>query len=111
MSEHEERSTPIPGLVHGQLCYLQIPALDIGTSARFYERVFGWRVEPPEAGFEAPGMIGQWVTDRPPAPDSGPIGWLHVADVRRTLSEAEQAGAALRRGADSRWTPHARVVH
>lgn len=92
----EDPATSIPGLVHGQLSYLQIPALDLTTSARFYERVFGWRVDPPESGFEAPGLIGQWITDRPPAPDAGPVGWIHVSDVRRTLDDAHQAGGALR---------------
>ncbi len=88
--------TPIPGLAHGQLCYLQIPALEVTTSARFYERVFGWRVDPPESGFEAPGLIGQWITDRSPAPDAGPVGWIHVADVRRTLDDAVDAGGVRR---------------
>ena len=86
----------ILGLQPGQLCYLQIPALDVTTSAHFYERLFGWEVDPPESGFEAPGLIGQWITDRPPAPDGGPVGWIHVPDVRRTLEKAEAAGAKLR---------------
>jgi predicted enzyme related to lactoylglutathione lyase len=98
MTDHEHEATPIPGLVHGQLSYLQIPARDVSTSARFYERVLGWRVDPPEAGFEAPGLIGQWVTDRPPAPEAGPLLWIHVRDVRRALRAAEEAGAALRDG-------------
>ena len=93
MAAREDRSTSIPGLLPGQLCYLQIPALDVTTSARFYARVFGWQVDPPEAGFEAPGLIGQWVTDRPPAPDAGPVGWIHVHDVRATLDLARDAGA------------------
>ena len=93
---HEEQATSIPGLVHGQLCYLQIPARDVTVSARFYARVFGWRVDPPESGFEAPGMIGQWVTDRAPAPEAGPVGWIHVTDVRRTLEDAVDAGGARR---------------
>jgi PhnB protein len=98
VAEHEEQSTSIPGLVPGQLAYLQIPALDVTTSARFYARVFGWGVDPPEAGFEAPGLIGQWVTDRPPAPDAGPVGWIHVGDVRATLDVARDAGATLADG-------------
>src|ERR1700759_2752256 len=53
---------------HGQLVYLQIPATDIAASGSFYERVLGWQVDPPESGFTAPGLIGQWVTDRAPAP-------------------------------------------
>ena len=93
MAAREDRSTSIPGLLPGQLCYLQIPALDVTTSARFSARVFGWQVDPPEAGFEAPGLIGQWVTDRPPAPDAGPVGWIHVHDVRATLDLARDAGA------------------
>jgi uncharacterized glyoxalase superfamily protein PhnB/predicted enzyme related to lactoylglutathione lyase len=91
--EPHEQATSIPGLQPGQLCYLQIPALDVTTSARFYERLFGWGVDPPESGFEAPGLIGQWITDRPPAPDAGPVGWIHVPDVRRKLQEAQAAGA------------------
>jgi predicted enzyme related to lactoylglutathione lyase len=90
--------TSIPGLAPGQLCYLQIPALDVTASAQFYARVFGWRVDPPEAGFEAPGLIGQWITDRPPAPGAGPVGWIHVGDVRATLAVARDAGATLRDG-------------
>jgi PhnB protein len=83
---------------HGQLVYLQIPATDVAASARFYERVFGWRVgrTEVESGFEAPGLIGQWVTDRPASPDSGPVMWMHVEDVARSLVEAQAAGAVMR---------------
>jgi PhnB protein len=98
VTEHEQQSTSIPGLTHGQLCYLQIPALDVTTSARFYEQVFGWQVAPPESGFEAPLLIGQWITDRPPSPDGGPVGWIQVADIRRTLQVAEGAGGTIREG-------------
>ena len=31
-------------LKHGQVCYLQIPAVDLVGSADFYEKVFGWRI-------------------------------------------------------------------
>lgn len=81
---------------HGQLCYLQIPADDVEISARFYERVFGWSVEPPGAGFEAPGLIGQWITDRPASPESGPVGWITVADIKDALADAVAAGATVR---------------
>jgi predicted enzyme related to lactoylglutathione lyase/uncharacterized glyoxalase superfamily protein PhnB len=94
--EHEHDSAQPSPFMHGRLGYLQIPALDITTSARFYERTFGWRVAPPEAGFEAPGLIGQWVTDRAPAPDAGPVGWIHVDDIRRSLEDANRSGATVR---------------
>jgi uncharacterized glyoxalase superfamily protein PhnB/predicted enzyme related to lactoylglutathione lyase len=90
----------MPGGVfeHGQPVYLQIPATDVAESARFYERVFGWRLDPAESGFEAPGLIGQWITDRPPAPEAGPVMWIHVDDVPRALTVAQEAGAVLRQG-------------
>ena len=88
----------ILGFQPGQLCYLQIPAVDVTVSARFYERLFGWEIDPPESGFEAPGLIGQWITDRPPAPEAGPVGWIHVPDVRRTLEEAARAGGTVCEG-------------
>ncbi len=74
-----------PHFVHGQLTYLQIPAADPMRSAAFYEAVFGWRIERPYASFEAPGLIGQWVDDRPPAPDAGPMLWLNVDDIKEVL--------------------------
>jgi uncharacterized glyoxalase superfamily protein PhnB/predicted enzyme related to lactoylglutathione lyase len=83
---------------HGQLVYLQVPATDVTASARFYAQIFGWSVDPPAAGFEAPGLIGQWITDRAPAPDGGPVMWIHVDDVVQTLEAAQRAGAVLRDG-------------
>jgi predicted enzyme related to lactoylglutathione lyase len=80
---------------HGQLVYVQIPALDATASARFYERVFGWQVDPPGTGFEAPGLIGQWVTDRPAAPDAGPLAWIFVTDVDRALELAASCGGEV----------------
>ncbi len=97
MSESEQQqATSLAGLAHGQLCYLQIPARDIAVSARFYARVFGWTVDPPGAGFEAPALIGEWTTERAPAPDAGPLGWLMVRDLEETLAEAVRAGARVR---------------
>jgi uncharacterized glyoxalase superfamily protein PhnB len=83
---------------HGQPVYLQIPATDITASARFYERVLGWKVgaDGSDSGFEAPGLIGQWITDRPAVPHAGPVIWVHVDDVAQTLAVAAEAGATLR---------------
>jgi len=62
--EESEDSSSLGPLAHGQLCYLQIPAPDIARSAEVYAAVFGWHTDPPGSGFEAPGLIGQWVADR-----------------------------------------------
>jgi predicted enzyme related to lactoylglutathione lyase len=54
-------------------------------SAAFYEKVFGWRVERPYAEFEAPGLIGPWVDDRPPAAHAGLMVWIHGDDMDAAL--------------------------
>src|SRR5579863_8061321 len=79
------------GLEHGQVCYLQIPARDIGESAAFYATVFGWQVEPPNAGFTSPRLIGQWVEEADPRA-GGPLLWLHVESIETALELAASAG-------------------
>ena len=77
MAENDAgESAALIGPRHGEVCYLQLPALDLMTSAAFYEQIFGWKIERPYPSFEAPGLIGQWVDDRAPAPDSGPLIWI-----------------------------------
>jgi predicted enzyme related to lactoylglutathione lyase len=82
-------------IVHGQVCYLQVPTTDLDASARFYAAVLGWQTDPGEAGFEAPGVIGQFVTDRPPAPDAGLLAWVAVDDVAAALVAAEANGGRV----------------
>ncbi|HEX3622181.1 MAG TPA: VOC family protein [Acidimicrobiales bacterium] len=82
-------------LAHGQLAYLQIPATDVGRAGEFYGQVFGWSVEPPQPGFEAPGMIGQFVDDRPPAGDAGPMLWIAVDDLEVTLRLVRDNGGEV----------------
>jgi predicted enzyme related to lactoylglutathione lyase len=88
----EPQDEGLPSPQHGQLSYLQIPALDVWRSAEFYELVFGWRVEQPYPSFEAPQLIGQWVDDRPPAPEAGPLLWIYVDDVEGALRKTVDAG-------------------
>jgi predicted enzyme related to lactoylglutathione lyase len=87
MTTHDEAA-----LEHGQLCYLQLPAADISRSAEFYMRIFNWRTDPPNSGFEAPGLIGQWIEDRAPAADAGPLAWINVADIDDTLTQVAAHG-------------------
>ncbi|MEP6650322.1 MAG: VOC family protein [Lapillicoccus sp.] len=82
-------------IVHGQVCYLQVPTTDLAASARFYAAVLGWQTDPGEAGFEAPGVIGQFVTDRLPAPDAGLVAWVAVEDVEAGLATVEAHGGRV----------------
>jgi predicted enzyme related to lactoylglutathione lyase len=80
---------------HGQLCYLQIPALNLIESAAFYEKIFGWKIERPYPSFEAPGLIGQWVTDRPPAAAGGLLAWINVDRIDDILEAVRSSGGEV----------------
>jgi predicted enzyme related to lactoylglutathione lyase len=71
---------------HGEIGYVQVPAVDVARSAAFYAEVFGWSVDPAHGSFTAPGMIGQWTTERHPSSKDGPVLWICV----------DQLGPALR---------------
>jgi predicted enzyme related to lactoylglutathione lyase len=82
--------------VHGQPCFLQLPTGDLRASADFYAGTFGWTVAQPHSGCEAPGLIGQWVEDRAPAGDSGPVIWIAVDEIESALEQvAAHGGTAL----------------
>jgi predicted enzyme related to lactoylglutathione lyase len=82
-------------LVHGQLCYLQLPAANAPRAAAFYHAVFGWDIEEHAPDFVAPGLIGQWVEGRPPTHDAGPMLWLQVADMDETLKQVTAHGGQI----------------
>jgi predicted enzyme related to lactoylglutathione lyase len=82
-------------LSHGQVCYLQLPAADRRRAAAFYETVFGWETGEHYPDFTSPGLIGEWVEDRPPAPDAGPVIWLAVTDMDQTLGLVTSHGGQL----------------
>jgi len=84
-----------PGLTHGQVCYLQLPASDRKRAATFYQAVFGWQIETHHPDFESPGLIGQWVEGRRPARDAGPVLWLAVADMNETLELVTSNGGQI----------------
>lgn len=68
--------------------------MDARKSAAFYGSIFGWKIEP-QASFEAPGLIGQWVADRPPVPAGGLLAWIAVDDVARVLQLVTANGGAV----------------
>jgi len=95
MTHEDPEAARARRLVHGQVCYLQMPAVDAARAAAFYEAVFGWQTEHPYQDFESPGLIGQWVPGRPAAADAGPIIWIHVADLDETLEQVARHGGGI----------------
>jgi predicted enzyme related to lactoylglutathione lyase len=82
--------------VHGQIGYLQLPAVDVARSAAFYEAVFGWSVELEYGSFEAPGMIGQWSTDLVASPTAGPVIWVNADKLGPSLELVRSSGGSVR---------------
>ena len=95
MTQEDSEAARVLGLVHGQVCYLQIPAADRARAAAFYQAVFGWQIESHSPDFEASGLIGQWVEGRPPARDAGPMIWIAVADMSETLGRVTAHGGEI----------------
>ena len=81
---------------HGQIGYLQLPALDVAASAAFYRSVFGWEAELEHGSFQAPGMIGQWTTELKPAASGGPVLWIGVDQLGPALHRVTTAGGSVR---------------
>ena len=80
---------------HGQVVYLQLPAVDVKASAVFYEALFGWSVDPVRGRFEAPGIIGEWTTQRPPAPEAGPVAWIFADQLLPLLDRVGSLGGRV----------------
>jgi predicted enzyme related to lactoylglutathione lyase len=96
VSRNNHRSMRQQQPPHGQIGYLQLPALDVARSAAFYENVFGWSVDLRYGSFEAPGMIGQWTTERAPAAADGAVVWICADDIWPTLERAVANGGRVR---------------
>jgi uncharacterized protein len=94
-AKDESGSAPASGPAHGQVCYLQIPAAEPMQSADFYEKVFGWQIERPHPSFVAPGLIGQWVSDRPPASEAGLLAWINVDRIDAVLESVRANGGEI----------------
>ena len=71
---------------HGKICYIEIPALDIGISADFYARVFGWQMRTRGDGATAfddttGAVSGTWIEGRPPSSSPGLLVYIMVDSV------------------------------
>jgi predicted enzyme related to lactoylglutathione lyase len=80
---------------HCQVGYLQIPALDVNASCAFYRSVLGWDTDPTWAGFTAPGVVGQFVTDRAPTSTDGTVLWIAVNRLNTVLDAVIEYGGTI----------------
>jgi predicted enzyme related to lactoylglutathione lyase len=89
-----------PTFAPGKISYIQIPALDVDQSARFYETVFGWNIRRRSDGQiafdDTVGEVsGTWITRRPPSSEPGLLIYMMVESVERTLDTIRDAGGEV----------------
>jgi uncharacterized protein YceH (UPF0502 family)/predicted enzyme related to lactoylglutathione lyase len=89
-----------PTLGHGKICYVEMPALDVGQSAAFYGSVFGWKSRRRGDGSiafdDGVGQVsGTWVVGRPPAEAPGLLIYIMVDDAEATLAAVASHGGVV----------------
>ncbi|MEP6913588.1 MAG: VOC family protein [bacterium] len=93
--EHEH-----PTLTNGKVCYIEIPALDINTSASFYKEVFGWQIRQRGDGSvafdDAVGQVsGTWIVGRRAATEPGLLIYIMVDSVATTTGAVVAKGGKI----------------
>src|SRR5712691_1626276 len=87
-------------MTDGKICYLEIPATDIDGSARFYERVFGWKSRVRGDGHRAfddttGAVSGSWVLGRRPSSDPGVLTYVMVDNIDATVKKVLATGGKV----------------
>jgi predicted enzyme related to lactoylglutathione lyase len=89
-----------PTLGNGKICYVEIPAVDVRSSADFYHAVFGWPLRHRDDGHvafdDAVGEVsGTWVIGRPASPLPGLLLYVMVDDVAATAEAVVAHGGEI----------------
>ena len=89
-----------PTLSNGKICYVEIPAIDISVSVRFYQEVFGWQVRQRGDGSiafdDTVGEVsGTWVTGRRPSPEPGILIYIMVDSVAAAIDAVVANGGKI----------------
>jgi len=92
--------TSSPNYRTGKICYIEIPAIDISQSARFYQQVFGWHIRQHDDGSTAfddtvGEVSGMWVTGRPSSANPGLVVSIMVASAASTIEAIIAAGGEI----------------
>jgi predicted enzyme related to lactoylglutathione lyase len=96
----ESASETHPTLRNGKICYIEIPALDIETSARFYKTVLGWQTRTRGDGSvafdDSVGEVsGTWVPGRKPMTEPGLLVYVMVDSVAATVEAVVSNGGKI----------------
>jgi predicted enzyme related to lactoylglutathione lyase len=85
---------------HGKICYIEIPATDIGRSSEFYQKVFGWQIRRRDDGSVAfddttGAVSGTWIVGRPPASVPGLLIYIWCGSVADTVEAVVAHGGEI----------------
>jgi predicted enzyme related to lactoylglutathione lyase len=85
---------------NGKICYVELAALDINTSANFYKDIFGWQIRTRGNGSTAfddsVGQVsGSWIVGRKSATEPGLLIYIMVDSVEKTLETIIKNGGKL----------------
>jgi predicted enzyme related to lactoylglutathione lyase len=89
-----------PTLRNGKICYIEIPAIEIDTSASFYKAVFGWQIRQRGDGHlafdDAVGEVsGTWVLGRKPSTGPGLLIYIMVDSVPAAIEAVIANGGKI----------------
>jgi uncharacterized protein len=89
-----------PTLGNGKICYIEIPAIDIKASSRFYKEVFGWQTRERGDGSlafdDTVGEVsGTWVLGRKAATEPGFLIYIMVDSVASTIDAIITSGGRI----------------
>ena len=89
-----------PTLSNGKICYVEIPAIDVNVSVRFYQAVFGWQVRQRGDGSiafdDTVGEVsGTWETGRRPSGEPGILIYIMVDSVAATIEAVVANGGKI----------------
>jgi len=89
-----------PTLSHGKVCYIEIPAIDIDTSADFYKAVFGWNIRTRGDGSTAfddgvGEVSGAWVPGREASTEVGLLIYIMVDSVAAAVEAVIARGGTI----------------
>jgi uncharacterized protein len=89
-----------PTYGNGKICYVEMPAIDIASSASFYKKVFGWNVRQRGDGATAfddtvNQVSGAWVLNRKPMSEVGLLFYIMVDNIQTTIEKLVAHGGTV----------------
>ncbi len=89
-----------PTPANGKICYIEMPAIDISTSASFYKNVFDWNIRQRGDGATAfddtTGEVsGAWVTGRKPMTEVGLLFYIMVDNIQAAIDKVVANGCKI----------------